>query len=140
MNVNDFSGSKLAILASGHVLAFLRDNKPGLPYAGLWELPGGAREPGETPLETALRETFEETNLRVSPDDIVWKRLYPSMSGGLANWFFVAKPGWLTLPPPRLGDEGQEVRWMPVSEFFELNDAIAHMQSRLKDYLNECPL
>jgi len=30
-----------------------------------WEVPGGAGEPGETPVETAVREVYEETGLRV---------------------------------------------------------------------------
>ncbi len=30
-----------------------------------WGSPGGWREPGETPIENALRETHEETGLRV---------------------------------------------------------------------------
>ena len=32
---------------------------------GFWNLPGGAIEPGETPIEAAVRETREETNLNV---------------------------------------------------------------------------
>ena len=30
-----------------------------------WEIPGGAGEPGESPVETAVREVWEETGLRV---------------------------------------------------------------------------
>lgn len=30
-----------------------------------WEIPGGGAEPNETPVETALREVWEETSLRV---------------------------------------------------------------------------
>ena len=37
-----------------------------------WDLPKGKREPGETPLETALRETFEETGLDVSVAPELW--------------------------------------------------------------------
>ena len=35
------------------------------PYAGLWSLPSGFMEYGETPEETARRETLEETGLLV---------------------------------------------------------------------------
>ena len=34
---------------------------------GRWCFPGGAAEIGESPSETAVRETFEETGLRVKP-------------------------------------------------------------------------
>jgi 8-oxo-dGTP pyrophosphatase MutT (NUDIX family) len=35
--------------------------------AAHWDIPKGLGEPGETPRETAVRETFEETCLRVDP-------------------------------------------------------------------------
>jgi len=36
-----------------------------------WGSPGGWREPGESPGATAVRETLEETGLRLSPEDLV---------------------------------------------------------------------
>ncbi len=39
--------------------------------SGLWELPGGAAEPGTTFRETAAQELFEEAGLRVEPADLV---------------------------------------------------------------------
>ena len=33
-----------------------------------WDIPKGLAEPGETPRETALRETLEETGLRIAPE------------------------------------------------------------------------
>jgi len=36
-----------------------------------WDIPGGAREAGETPEETAVRECFEETNTRVRLCDLL---------------------------------------------------------------------
>lgn len=136
MNINDFSGAKLAILARDHVLTLLRDNNPDIPYPNMWDLPGGARNGAEVPLECATRETWEEARLRVAQSDIKWKRIYPNPTPGkLAHWFFVARPGWLTLPPVHLGDEGQAVRWMPVKTFLEHEQAIPHLQSRLQDYL-----
>lgn len=36
------------------------------PFAGLWTLPGGRMEAGESPLECVTRELFEETGLIVN--------------------------------------------------------------------------
>ncbi len=41
---------------------------PTMPELGRWwELPGGGMEPGETLVDTAVRELFEETGLVVAP-------------------------------------------------------------------------
>lgn len=130
-----FSGAKLAVLSRGHVLAFLRDDRADIPWPGVWDLPGGGREYGEGPVECAIRETWEEAGLMVRPSDVVWQREYPRPVGG-SSWFVVAEPGWLCLPSPRLGDEGQAVKWMPVSGYLGLSDAIPHLQARLREYLD----
>ena len=138
METANFCGAKLAVIAAGQVLTLQRDNKPGLPYPGLWDLPGGGREPGETPLDCALRETLEETGLRVPESAITWDRVYANpRPDRWPTWFFVAEPGWLALPHVRLGDEGQDLRWMPVETFLEMDGAITHLQSRLRDYFAE---
>jgi 8-oxo-dGTP pyrophosphatase MutT (NUDIX family) len=45
--------------ASGHVLMIQRSDN------GLWALPGGAQDLGESTRDAAVRETFEETGVRV---------------------------------------------------------------------------
>lgn len=40
-------------------------------HSGQWALPGGRCDPGETALETALRELKEEVGLRLTPDRIL---------------------------------------------------------------------
>jgi 8-oxo-dGTP diphosphatase len=134
MSSADFSGAKLAILSAGHVLAFLRDDRADIPFPGLWDLPGGGREAGETPVDTALRECWEEAGLRLRAEEVVWQQAFAGPSLPI-TWFLVAEPGWLCLPPPRLGDEGQEIRWMKVDDFLARQDAISHMQDRLSQYL-----
>lgn len=36
-----------------------------------WGLPGGKVDPGETPVQACVRETFEEVGLKIDPDDLV---------------------------------------------------------------------
>jgi 8-oxo-dGTP pyrophosphatase MutT (NUDIX family) len=42
----------------------LRDDKPTIQDPGIWVVPGGNVEPGETPIEGACREFLEETCYR----------------------------------------------------------------------------
>lgn len=51
---------------------FLVQPRRGDPaMAGLWELPGGKREPGEDPRAALAREVAEETGLTVRVGDLV---------------------------------------------------------------------
>ena len=45
------------------ILLFLRDDKPGLPYRNMWDIPGGHVEDGETPEHCIVREMKEEIDL-----------------------------------------------------------------------------
>ena len=55
---------------NGKVLLLKR--KDGVPYGGLWGFPGGGAEEGESPEEAAIRETAEETGIKVLPEDLVF--------------------------------------------------------------------
>ncbi len=134
MRDNSFCGAKLAVLNAGKVLAFLRDDRADIPWPGLWDLPGGGRERGEAPMDCAIRETWEEAGMMLRPAEVVWQREYVE-DKGRRTWFLVAEPGWLCLPPPRLGIEGQAVRWMPIDNFLALPNAVPHLQERLRAYL-----
>lgn len=47
------------------LLLFLRDDKPGLPYANMWDIPGGHVEKGESPDECIVREMKEEIGVDI---------------------------------------------------------------------------
>ncbi|MBI9087815.1 MAG: NUDIX hydrolase [Desulfobacterium sp.] len=49
------------------ILLLLRDEKPGLPCAGMWDLPGGHVEADETPEQCIVREMDEEMGLTLCP-------------------------------------------------------------------------
>jgi 8-oxo-dGTP diphosphatase len=54
--------------ARGRLLLIRRGHAPS---AGLWSVPGGRLEPGETEVQAVVREVAEETGLRVRPDRVV---------------------------------------------------------------------
>jgi 8-oxo-dGTP pyrophosphatase MutT (NUDIX family) len=57
------------------------DPEVGLPPR--WITPGGGIDPGETPIEAAVRELFEETGIQVSPEQLgeqIWQ------TSGIWHW------------------------------------------------------
>ncbi len=130
----DFMGAKLALFIGPRLLVLHRDDTPGLLWPGFWDLPGGGREPGETPLQTALRETREEFTLTVPQAHICWGRAYTN-SIGRQVWFFA---GWLPAQAEAqvvLGDEGQGWALMTVQEFLAHDKVVPQFKPRLQDYL-----
>lgn len=59
-------GAKAIIIYGRKVLLLKRRNLPFIINPGIWSFVGGRREEGETYLETACREIFEETGIRHS--------------------------------------------------------------------------
>jgi ADP-ribose pyrophosphatase YjhB (NUDIX family) len=59
--------------AEGRLLLIRRGHAPS---AGLWSVPGGRMEAGESEAEAVVREVAEETGLRVRPDRVLgWVRV-----------------------------------------------------------------
>ena len=66
-----------AIVADGQgrLLMIKRGHEPG---AGLWSIPGGRIEPGETDAEALVREMLEETGLTVEVGRLVGRCSVPA--------------------------------------------------------------
>lgn len=64
----------LLIKADGSVILQERDDKPGITNPGLISSFGGHIEEGEEPLDAAVREINEETNLKLSKEDLQFYR------------------------------------------------------------------
>ncbi len=60
----------ILLRTDGAALFQLRDRKPGLRHAGQWAFPGGHAEPGEAPIDCARREFLEETDYRLSTEEL----------------------------------------------------------------------
>lgn len=95
----------------------------------LWALPKGTPDAGETLAETAVRETSEETGLRVEIEEPIRAITYFFVHGRTrfhkTVHFFLMRP-----TGGRLEDhdhEFDEVRWMPIDEALK---AMTHATER----------
>ncbi|MEY4696398.1 MAG: hypothetical protein RIT14_826 [Pseudomonadota bacterium] len=127
-----FVGAKAALFHGGRVLTLLRDDIPGLPWPGWWDLPGGGREAGESPEACLLREVEEEFGLALPLARLVWRRELPSMTvPGRPSVFFAARIEAAEIAAIRFGSEGQGWQMMPVADFLAHDRAIPEMQRRV---------
>jgi 8-oxo-dGTP diphosphatase len=135
--MSDFTGTKGAFFHNGRLLVFLRDNKPGLPFANMWDFPGGGREGDENAFECLAREANEEFGLVITEDQIKWQREVESMSDPeKKSQFFVIELNDKQVANITFGDEGQHWRFMDVREFMDREDAVPKLKSRLQSYLD----
>ncbi|TVT49246.1 NUDIX domain-containing protein [Amycolatopsis rhizosphaerae] len=88
--------------ATGRLLVIRRGHDPG---RGLWSLPGGRVEAGETDAEAVAREIREETGLVVRPGRLAGM----VVRGRYAIYDYVCEVEGGTL---RAGDDADEARWV----------------------------
>ncbi len=106
----------------GRLLLIKRGHDPG---AGLWSLPGGRIEPGETDAEALVREIREETGLTVEPGRLIGRVQRPWLSGDVIDIRdYAATVTGGTLRP---GDDAADARWVPTGELdsLEVTDGLA---------------
>ena len=127
----EFVGAKAALFCGSGVLTCLRDDRPDLRWPGLWDLPGGGREADETPEDCLLRELREEFGLTLSPDRLLWRRVFPSiMDAAKASVFFGGQLTEAEVAAIRFGDEGQGWEMMPIPRFLTHPRAVPELQRR----------
>jgi 8-oxo-dGTP diphosphatase len=129
----DFHGAKLALFVGDALAVILRDDNPEIPWPNHWDMPGGGRENGETPLHCALRETHEELGVQIDPDKVIWGKRFDHPSGD--KWFFVAHLPAALEDEIELGDEGQMWRLMTPKQYFDAPNNIDRFADRLGLYL-----
>jgi 8-oxo-dGTP diphosphatase len=133
-----FDGAKVALFLGARMVVILRDNLPGRPFAGYWDLPGGGREGEESPFGCVARECHEELGLRLLPADIAWSRAFDSAAPGKGiGWFFAAHLAAEAAQEIRFGEEGQRWALMTPEAFLGHSKAIPAFQTRLRQYLRE---
>jgi len=101
--------------AAGRLLLIRRGHEPG---AGLWSLPGGRIERGETDEQAVAREILEETGLRVACGRLVGTAELPGLDGAVADvrdYLATVTGGELAA-----GDDAADVRWATAADLTRL--------------------
>ena len=110
-----------AIIRDGKVLVVRRARKPAL---GIYTLPGGGVEIGETLMQAVIREVREETSLIVEPVALAGHReaIARDAQGRVERHFvilcFAAR--WLS-GEPVLNEELDDARWLDPAELSALH-------------------
>ena len=76
MKIKRYSG---VLVKCGNKVLLCKRNSKGL-YPGMWSLPGGHLEKGESSMECSRREFFEETNIDIDDMDLTFVGVVPRTS------------------------------------------------------------
>jgi 8-oxo-dGTP diphosphatase len=101
--------------AGGRLLVIRRGHPPG---TGLWSLPGGRAEPGESDEAAVVRELAEETGLRVTAGRLIGSVDRPGPDGttyDIRDYAATVTGGTL-----RAGDDASAARWVTPDELRRL--------------------
>ena len=82
---------------------------------GTWGIPGGATADGESPIEGALRESYEEANITPEDIDVVGSYCEDHGPWAYTTVFAFEKPGH-RVEPKANDDESMEIEWVPIEE------------------------
>jgi septum formation protein len=82
---------------------------------GTWGIPGGATADGESPIEGALRESYEEANITPEDIDVVGSYCEDHGPWSYTTVFAFERPGH-RVDPKANDDESMEIEWVPIDD------------------------
>ena len=134
-----FLAVSAAILRDGKVLVVRRARKPAL---GVYTMPGGVVEAGETLTEAVTREVMEETAMTIAPVALAGHReaVIRDTEGRVERHFVILcfASRWIA-GEPVLNEELDDFRWVTLDELKALKtteglaEIVAAAMDRLRD-------
>jgi len=133
MEISEFAGAKVALFLGDQLLVIRRDDRPDIPWPDHLDLPGGGRDPGESPEQCVVRETREEVGLTIRADQLILVRAYERPHGTVV--FFAAHLPAAAVDQVVLGDEGQGWMLMDPQVFAAHAETVPHFREQVLTYL-----
>jgi ADP-ribose pyrophosphatase YjhB (NUDIX family) len=115
-----FLAVSAAIIRDGRVLVTQRARGPGI---GIWSMPGGVVEAGETLTEALVREIREETALIIEPVALAGHREVMVRDGdgrALRHFVILCFASRWVAGEPQLNEELSDARWLKLAELASL--------------------
>tara|TARA_R110000824_G_scaffold48377_1_gene136637 strand:+ start:51 stop:470 length:420 start_codon:yes stop_codon:yes gene_type:complete len=109
------SGANVILVDNGKILLLLRE---GGWKSSHWGPPGGGVDKGETPEQAAVRETFEESGLRVKPEDLELLIQRTKHNYGMIYFYITDKFSGKDI---KLSYEHSDFAWVDIKKIDEYN-------------------
>ncbi len=122
-------GVGVVLVEDGRILLVERGHEPS---KGLWAVPGGKVDLGETLRDAAVREVAEETGLEVEIGEVIWVGEHISEHGHIVLIDFL---GSVVGGELAAGDDAERAEWVPLQRagdypltptMHELIDVLGH--------------
>lgn len=126
---------RVLVMDGSHVL-MLSDTDPGTPGSIWWVTPGGGIDPGEQPVQAAVRELAEETGRVVACDDLAGPMLRRFVVHGYSDqvlgqselFYLLAVPAPFDLDVSGFTEEEKITiaswAWLPIAELAHLPEPV----------------
>jgi 8-oxo-dGTP diphosphatase len=124
--------AKVAVAVIAHVGRVLLVRRRVPEGALVWQFPGGEVEPGQSPEQAAVRETLEETGLKVEVASLIGQRVHPKTGREMSYTACVVVDGEAHVADE---DELDAVAWVRLEEIpkyvpYGLFEPVGHTSTR----------